>query len=228
MPASTSELDPKIEPKQDRARATVAKILDNAGLLLEEVGVQGLTTNLIAERAGITVPALYRYFPNKFAVLKALGQRLLSQLGDVYEPLHRQGELHRHPMRSIELGFDRTLEIIHREPGAVAIMRALRAVPALEAVLVEAHERVSQWFADAIEILRPDLSAEHRWMIARMSVELSYACFEFALTDPRMDAETVVAELKRNLNAYWGTYGAGEETKNSGGARRRSKGRDRK
>lgn len=203
---NSPQLAPKIEPQQDRARATVQKILDTAARLLEEVGIEGITTNLIAQRADITVPTLYRYFPNKFAVLKALGERLLTQFSNLYEPLHQQGELHRHPMQSLELGFDRTLAIIRAEPGAIATMRALRAVPLLEGVLVESHERVAQWFAAAIEVIRPDLSAERRWTIARMSVEISYSCFELALTDPRMHVDVVISELKRNLRAYWGTY----------------------
>ncbi len=202
----------KIEPTQSRARATVARILDTSAVLLEEVGVQGLNTNLIAERAGITVPTVYRYFPNKFAVLKALGERLFERLNDVYAPMHERGELHRQPIESIVLGFDQTLAIIREEPGAIAIMRALRAVPILEEVLRSSHERVATWFATAIEVARPDLSAERRWTIARMCVEISYGSFELALTDPRLDVDAVIAELERNLDAYWATYASGRKS----------------
>ncbi|WP_445380862.1 TetR/AcrR family transcriptional regulator, partial [Pseudomonas syringae] len=44
-----------------------------------EVGIERLSTNLVCERAGLTPPALYRYFPNKYALLTVLGERLLEK-----------------------------------------------------------------------------------------------------------------------------------------------------
>lgn len=37
--------------------------------------MEEFNTNLLAERTGVGVRALYRYFPNKYAVLAALGER---------------------------------------------------------------------------------------------------------------------------------------------------------
>ena len=49
-------------PKQRRAQETYERLLDVAGALLGEVGIERVSTNLIAARAGVTPPALYRYF----------------------------------------------------------------------------------------------------------------------------------------------------------------------
>ena len=48
------------------------QILETAAELVDEVGVVGFTTNLLAERAGIRVRTIYRYFPSKLGVLNAL------------------------------------------------------------------------------------------------------------------------------------------------------------
>ena len=72
-PRRQVELLEKNRPRQERAKRTYESILVAAAELLVEVGVERISTNLIAERAGITVPALYRYFPNKYAVINALG-----------------------------------------------------------------------------------------------------------------------------------------------------------
>ena len=74
----TVELLEKNKPRQERAKRTYEAILTAAAELLVEVGVERISTNLVAERAGITVPALYRYFPNKYAVLHALGAGLMD------------------------------------------------------------------------------------------------------------------------------------------------------
>ena len=67
---------------------------------VSDVGIERLSTNLVCERAGLTPPALYRYFPNKYALLSELGQRLMQQVAharrlhleadrtDVFEHLH--------------------------------------------------------------------------------------------------------------------------------------------
>src|SRR3546814_19742652 len=72
-------------PQQDRARQTRERLLDVAGDLLAEVGIERISTNMIATRAGLTPPALYRYFDDKYAVIEALGRRLLERQTMVLE-----------------------------------------------------------------------------------------------------------------------------------------------
>jgi AcrR family transcriptional regulator len=59
-------------PRQQRSRAIVDSILEAGRRLLAESGESALTTNRIAERAGVSVGSLYRYFPNKEAVVAAI------------------------------------------------------------------------------------------------------------------------------------------------------------
>jgi AcrR family transcriptional regulator len=62
-------------PKQARAQATVGAVLEAAFQILEEDGEARLTTNLIAERAGVSIGTLYQYFEDREAILAAMGQR---------------------------------------------------------------------------------------------------------------------------------------------------------
>ncbi len=62
-------------PKQARAQATVNAVLEAAFQILEEDGEARLTTNLIAERAGVSIGTLYQYFEDREAILAAMGQR---------------------------------------------------------------------------------------------------------------------------------------------------------
>ena len=59
-------------PRQQRSRAIVDSILEAGRRLLAESGESSLTTNRIAERAGVSVGSLYRYFPNKEAIVAAI------------------------------------------------------------------------------------------------------------------------------------------------------------
>lgn len=60
------------KPLQERAKFTVDAILKASAQLLERNGETGVSTNHIAERAGVSIGSLYQYFPNKDAILSAL------------------------------------------------------------------------------------------------------------------------------------------------------------
>ena len=62
-------------PAQERARQKVELILEAATRIIDQEGLAGLTTNRIAEVAGISIGTLYQYFKNKQQILSTLGER---------------------------------------------------------------------------------------------------------------------------------------------------------
>ena len=56
-------------PKQARANALIAAVLDAAVQVLRSEGADRFTTARVAERAGVSVGSLYQYFPNKASIL---------------------------------------------------------------------------------------------------------------------------------------------------------------
>lgn len=62
-------------PRQARAEATVEAIFDATFQLLEAGGLEALTTNHIARRAGVSIGTLYQYFAGKQEILAAMAQR---------------------------------------------------------------------------------------------------------------------------------------------------------
>lgn len=61
-------------PVQERSRIMVAAILEAAAQVLERDDQGRFTTNAVAARAGVSIGSLYRYFPNKTAILLALAR----------------------------------------------------------------------------------------------------------------------------------------------------------
>ena len=59
-------------PRQARSKGTVAAIVEAAARILEVDGLDGFTTNAVAERAGVSIGSLYQYFPSKEALVGAL------------------------------------------------------------------------------------------------------------------------------------------------------------
>jgi AcrR family transcriptional regulator len=73
------KLEPR-EPRQNRALYKVELILEAAMRLLQEGGLPALTTNAVAQVAGVSIGTLYQYFGNKEAILDALAQREVGDL----------------------------------------------------------------------------------------------------------------------------------------------------
>ena len=58
------------EPVQARSTARLTALLDAAAAVIDEIGYERLTTAMVAERAGASIGTVYRYFPDRIAVLQ--------------------------------------------------------------------------------------------------------------------------------------------------------------
>jgi len=59
---------------------TVNSMLDAAIKLLKRRGASSITTNRIAETAGVSIGSVYQYFPNKRAIFIALHERHIAEV----------------------------------------------------------------------------------------------------------------------------------------------------
>lgn len=74
---------PRKLPKQERSQATVSAILIATTRILTEEGYDKFNTNRVAELAGVSVGSLYQYFPNKAALLYALGEHHANEMAQL-------------------------------------------------------------------------------------------------------------------------------------------------
>lgn len=66
------------DPKQERSKSTVDAIFGAVTHILNKDGVDHLTTNKIAEVAGVSVGSLYQYFKNKESIYEGILLRLIN------------------------------------------------------------------------------------------------------------------------------------------------------
>jgi len=112
-------------PKQPRARATIADILEATSRIIEREGYDALTTNKIARVAGVGVGSLYQYFATKEAVVEALQEQHFEAMGRAF--LARMEELERAPLDELVYGLAslmRTSELLNSR-----LSKQLLAVP---------------------------------------------------------------------------------------------------
>jgi AcrR family transcriptional regulator len=70
-------------PQQQRSRLKLRRVLDAADEVLATEGASAFSTVRVAEAAGISVGTLYRYFPDKEAIVEALAVRYWSDFEDL-------------------------------------------------------------------------------------------------------------------------------------------------
>jgi len=69
-------------PRQARALFKVELVLEASMRIIDRSGVDSLTTNAVADEAGVSIGTLYQYFKDKQAILRALVQRELGDMAD--------------------------------------------------------------------------------------------------------------------------------------------------
>lgn len=192
-PTPSPSLVAKKQPAQQRSTETYERILEVTASMLADCGFERLSTNQVCERAGLTPPALYRYFPNKYALLSELGQRLMQ----------RQNERVGHwitpacVLEGVE-GLERavagliidTHAVTEQTVGGVWVMRALRAVPALQQVRLDSHAAVTDDQAKLLTRALPEADPAELRLVSRIVVELIYATVEM-MFDEHLDVQAV-------------------------------------
>jgi AcrR family transcriptional regulator len=147
--------EPRKEPRQARARATVDAILAATARILVKEGYERASTNRIAEAAGVSVGSLYQYFPSKESLVAALIENHSEKM-----------------MRCLEEKADastlaRPLPELVREIVS-AMLDAHRVDPKLHRVLMEqvprvgALKRLGEVDARALELIRAYLEVRRR------------------------------------------------------------------
>jgi AcrR family transcriptional regulator len=205
-------LMPKQRPSQQRSIDTYEHILSATATLLGDIGVENLSTNAICKSAGVTPPALYRYFPNKYAILKELGTRLMDRQNDLYLEWLAEGQTSASALTreqstarlaKLQGGVNRvTMEF----PAAVWIMRALRAVPSLHQVRLDSHTMVSQRSFEDVRSRFPNAASADLQLATRLATEVLYSATEMVFENPDIDPDRITAEVSDMVVRYFDKF----------------------
>lgn len=102
------------QPQQARSQATIDAILLAAAHILGRRGWRALTTNAVAETAGVSIGSLYQYFPNKLALIEAVRARHFAEILAI---LYAAADLNRSRARRLEALVDGMIQVHSRHPA---------------------------------------------------------------------------------------------------------------
>lgn len=199
-------------PQQVRSRETLDRILDAAEQVLEDKAFGEATLAEIMERAGVTVGAFYRRFPDKDALLHHLDERFFAELHrraeDVLDPTRWAGA----PARDIIREFAaQAVDVYSTRRG---LMRSLFLRARTDVVLQRSAMRVNEEFIAKLRAVLLPRRAEWTHSDPERAVELGFMMFVGALRElvvfgeiwpsPPTDMVVLAGELARMYGSYLG------------------------
>jgi AcrR family transcriptional regulator len=200
-------LDRRLKPTQERAKDSVELILSTTAQLLDEVGVEGFNTNLLAERARIRVRTVYRYFPNKYAVIVALTKALAVEWdrwgARFYERMADPGADWRSALSDNQVEW---LNSARRVPGALSVLQAMHSTPELKDLHVNIFEGMVQKLVVALRARGLKLPPVHLLSIARTVINSMNTGMDLSLRLKGNEYRQITLELAASQVAYLEKY----------------------
>lgn len=194
--------DTKSAPRQARSIATYERLLSAAQDLLADSGIEGFNSNAIVERAGMTPPALYRWFPNKHAILEVLGQRLMDLQNEPIEkyqsiPIHDREAF----ITTAAAILDDNIRVTQEFRGGYTLMVSMRAIPALAKVRLGSHEFVANRLAEMVKNTGSSGKMSEIHARTRLATELAYGTIEMLFETGFKNRKTVIERASLALVA---------------------------
>ncbi len=187
----------RTEPTQRRSTQRLDALLDAAAEIVDETGFERLTTQMVAERAGASIGTVYRYFPDRVAVLHALRERSIRRFRERVADDMERSELSTW-WDVIDVALDACAALYRDEPGFTVVHAGRR-----ETAEGHGEPEFAHRMANLIESefdLEVD-GAELRFRLG-VAIELGDALISRAFERDPLGDERYLAEAKRLLRHY--------------------------
>ncbi len=187
-------------PVQQRSAARVERMLEACALLIDEVGYDGVTTTLIAERAGVAVGSLYQFFPDKRAVIQALTTRNLDRFMELIAERLSSVALE-HWWDAVDMVFDAYVQMYRHVPGFTQI----RFGDVVDLRLMDDQRDNNTVIADRLAMLLADrfaLPLSDLRLPISVSVEIADGILDLAFRRKLFHEDVMIAEAKRVVRGY--------------------------
>ncbi|MDX1457700.1 MAG: TetR/AcrR family transcriptional regulator [Marinobacter sp.] len=192
------DVKPRRTPVQARSRERVNSILKHAADIFNDAGVDGTSMSAIARKSDMSLASLYRYFPNKAAIVQAIAETHVARMEQELRDRLAETSIE----DAVDVLIDLYYDFYRNEPAYSAIWSGVESMPELrELDLKELYtnardldERLKQEF--------PDLPAERRWSASLLLPRSTGTMLRLAVTLPDDEAENLVEEIKSMARAY--------------------------
>lgn len=173
------------QPSQSRAEATLKAIREACLKILEEEGLKRLTTNRIAEVAGVSIGSLYQYYADKHAIAADIcNELLMAELSEVRR-------IDQHTLSIVDSSLENMIAFFVHE----YIARHQRLYGKLKGLYLEMHWHYN--FEDYVHRRHPRKLKAVDWLPTALERHRA----SIGVSNPKLAATVVVNTLEGTLHA---------------------------
>jgi AcrR family transcriptional regulator len=197
------ELDTRLRhvPTQARSRERLRRVLDAADQVLARDGADAFTTTRIAHEAGVPVGSVYRYFPDKEAIVEALATRYWTEFADLVAAAAELDEQAQMPDPAGGV-LEALANAFRRRPGFLALWYGGLRTERIRNATRPTREAIAGSVQRILAVNWPRAPARDRAAAARMVVVAGDGLLREAFRTSRRGDAQLLAESRLMLGAY--------------------------
>tara|TARA_R110001606_G_scaffold125348_1_gene258930 strand:- start:1007 stop:1663 length:657 start_codon:yes stop_codon:yes gene_type:complete len=192
-------VSPRSEPVQSRSIKRAQQILDVTSELLETVGLNDLNTAIIAKEVGISVGSLYHYFPNKHAILYAMGKSWLNSIEDVLAEIQDWSLEDMTLADFIDQVVDINLRTYRQQRAVLRLVQAMFSVQELRELDEQHDDMVISQMSKIFKRIGLKKHIRERERIARLYLEVTHSTYLVVVNQNERRASSTLSDLKLML-----------------------------
>jgi AcrR family transcriptional regulator len=167
----------RVKPIQTRARRLQEAVLEAALACYEKVGFDISTTNLIAQKAGVSIGSLYRYFPDKDGLLRSVLKKYTEDNREYFVQSLTQLQQHALP-EVIEQMISLSIDHFLKRSRFFTILMTKMMETANRDLVFEARQTLALQFAEILWETFPEIQGK------------------------KNDREVLIADLRQGFHGY--------------------------
>lgn len=196
------DLDLRSVPKQKRSQERMETILDAAAEVFTELGYDKATTNEIAIRANTSIGSVYRVFPGKLSVFRALSARYTDVIDQIVQETVKKAQLGLPTIAVVGEFMDGFETFLKKNPAFEAVFVFADTYPETREVDNLNKAEGAKRMATAIRGLKPTLSQHEAFYIARTLIQITNSYLRMRLTVPDVPRAHARKQYQIALAAY--------------------------
>lgn len=195
------------QPKQQRGKQRVEKILDAAAAVFDEVGYVAATTHQIAAKAETAIGSLYQFFPDKAAIFKAMELRHIERVKAMWAQANTQKIIQLPLRKMIHALVSAVVELFEQPVSRVVFVQFYSSREMFQLIDESMTQDAINFATSLFQQRNPALSQAKCSLLAEVCVHSSNAVILAALRNPnREHRQQLVEQIEELFVSYLEPY----------------------
>jgi AcrR family transcriptional regulator len=195
------------QPKQQRGKKRVEKILDAAAAVFDEMGYEAATTHLIAAKAGTAIGSLYQFFPDKAAIFRAMELRHVERVKVLWAQINTPEIIGLSLRQMIHTLVTAVAQMFEHPVSRVVFVQFFMKREIFQSIDESLTQEAIDFTSSLLQQRNPSLSEAQSSLLAEVCVHSSNALILSALRNPNQEhRQQLVQQIEDLLVSYLAPY----------------------